>query len=55
MFSFNKKTQKRIVSTFKRETKDARKIAEKLDLKRHHVMRFLEDLELRRYSEGSYR
>lgn len=46
--------KKEIVSTFKRETKDARRIAEKLNLKRFDVMRFLETEGLRSYSPGSY-
>lgn len=36
-------------------TKNARKIAEKLGLKRHQVMLFLEMERLCSFSEGSYR
>jgi predicted enzyme involved in methoxymalonyl-ACP biosynthesis len=36
-------------------TKNARKIAEKLGLKRHQVMLFLETERLCSFSEGSYR
>ncbi len=51
---FNQKTKKRIVSTFNKETKDARKIAAKLGVPRRDVMIFLEDNGLRTYSFGSY-
>lgn len=34
--------------------KNARKIAENLDLPRHHVMYFLSENGLKNYSEGSY-
>jgi hypothetical protein len=51
---FNQKIQKQILSTFKKETKDARKIAEKLNLSRRNVMDFLSDCGLRIYSEGSF-
>lgn len=51
---FNRKIQKSILSTFKKETKDARKIAEKLNLNRRQVMSFLENSGLRTYSEGSF-
>jgi hypothetical protein len=52
---FNKTVSKRIVSLFNKETKDARKIAEKLNLSRRDVMVFLAINGLRSYSEGSFK
>jgi hypothetical protein len=50
----NYKTRQRVVSLFNKKTKDARKIAETLDVPRRSVMEYLEYKELRRYSAGSY-
>lgn len=52
--SLNKKEQKKVISLFHKETKDARKIAKTLEVPRFAVMRYLEDEGLRYYSSGSY-
>ena len=51
---FNQKVQKKIVSTFNKETKDARQIAKKLNVSRREVMDYLSETGLRNYSLGSY-
>jgi DNA-directed RNA polymerase specialized sigma subunit len=50
---FNKKIEKQIVSTFNKETKDAKKIAKKLGVSRKDVMNFLMESGLRTYSVGT--
>ncbi len=50
---FNKKIQKQIVSTFNKETKDARKIAKMIGASRKDVMTFLMESGLRTYSASS--
>ena len=50
----NKKIQKQIVSTFKKETTNAKKIAKKYGVSRRDVMWFLETEGLKSYSMGSY-
>jgi hypothetical protein len=50
----NYKTRKRVVSLFNKKTKNARKIAEELNVPRRSVMDYLQYKELRRYSAGSY-
>ena len=54
MIMFTQKVSRQIVFMFKRETKDARKIAKILDLPRRDVMAFLQLKGFREYSEGSY-
>jgi hypothetical protein len=49
-----KKDQKRVLSMFNKETKNAKKIAETLHLPRHSIMFFLEEKKLRSYSLGTY-
>jgi len=51
--SLTSKEQKSVLSQFK-TTKNARTIADSLDLPRYHVMAFLESKKLAKYSEGSY-
>ena len=51
--TLTKKDQKSVLSRFK-TTKNARAIAEDLNLPRHQVMAFLEHQSLASYSEGSY-
>ena len=52
--TLKKMEQKSVLKEWK-VTKNARKIAEKLGLPRHHVMYFLETQNLCSFSESSYR
>jgi hypothetical protein len=50
----NQKQQNKAMTLFNKKTTDARKIAKEIGISRFDVMRFLEEVGLKKYSEGSY-
>jgi sugar-specific transcriptional regulator TrmB len=52
--TLSKKEQSSVLSLFKKDTKNARAIADVLSVPRYQVMSFLESKNLASYSEGSY-